>query len=252
MNVAICGSSSTEASARLLASTCKVPVTINAFPKKHVDVAVSFGFGCSYTNDGMGMADKWVNDPRYVRVFSNKSNASVVLLVSGVNHPLLTRLEFPAILRRQRHMDGSGLRLVNNEQELEAARAESPMPLLYKAIQSEPTGEIRVHVWDGKPIRLVRRVCDDPVQVAPHIYVRTTSNGWTFRGINKENWKRLKTPIEYAVKSVKSVGWNFGAVDLVQDMHTEHWHVLEVNSGPELLGATLSAYAEVIEALKEE
>ena len=107
-------------------------------------------------------------------------------------------------------------------------------PLYTKYTKKEK--EYRVHVFDGRVIDVCekrkRRGAEDS-----HPYVRTLNNGWVFCRTDvciADVGKQL------AIDAVRSLGLDFGAVDLIY--RSNKHYVLEVNSAPGLQGQTLESY----------
>lgn len=71
--------------------------------------------------------------------------------------------------------------------------------------------------------------------------VRSNTRGWKFSNVKLENVP--KTLVSEALKAVKAVGLDFGAVDCVMDQSKEPW-IIEVNTGPGLEGTPFTKYVE--------
>lgn len=71
--------------------------------------------------------------------------------------------------------------------------------------------------------------------------VRSNTRGWKFSNVKLENIP--KALVDEALKSVKALGLDFGAVDCVMDAEKNPW-IIEVNTGPGLEGTSFTKYVE--------
>jgi glutathione synthase/RimK-type ligase-like ATP-grasp enzyme len=71
--------------------------------------------------------------------------------------------------------------------------------------------------------------------------VRSNTRGWKFSNVKLENVP--KPLITEAVKAIKALGLDFGAVDCVMDAEKQPW-IIEVNTGPGLEGTPFTKYVE--------
>lgn len=141
--------------------------------------------------------------------------------------------------RKSQHHDGDDLAQQTGDFYVE------PIPTTY---------EFRVNVFGGKVVRTGLKIpkpgatqttLQTPVGPIP---IRTGGGGWT--------WTYSQAPLdatntnrgplrEIAVKAVKTLGYDFGAVD-VGYRGNGQWVVFEVNSAPALEGDDLGRYGELI------
>lgn len=77
--------------------------------------------------------------------------------------------------------------------------------------------------------------------------VRSNRKGWKFSHVKTIN----KDMEKLAVKALKAIGLDFGAVDCCVDAEGKPW-IIEINSGPGLDGTTLKAYVEKFNAVVED
>lgn len=110
------------------------------------------------------------------------------------------------------------------------------------------TKEYRLHVVNEEVIAVQQKRRDsDSEQSRDERLIRNYSNGWVFC-INDVVWPDDSIEDEahqQAVAAVKSLGLDFGAVDLVLEKETNVPFVLEVNTAPGLESETVrSRYAE--------
>lgn len=104
--------------------------------------------------------------------------------------------------------------------------------------------EYRVHVFNGEVIDYVQKKLKLGASKQPGYspYVRNHPNGWIFARQGVTISDRVR---EVAVQAVRSLGLDFGAVDLAVDK-AGHVVVFEVNTAPGLEGTTITKYAEAI------
>jgi len=73
-------------------------------------------------------------------------------------------------------------------------------------------------------------------------YIRNRKNGWIFA---RQNLKIPNNIEELALKTLKELELDFGAVDIIYDLDAKKLKVLEVNTAPGLEGTTLHKYVEM-------
>lgn len=109
----------------------------------------------------------------------------------------------------------------------------------------DSVAEYRQHVWDGRAIRIGKKVqVDPPHRIQP---VRSRNNGWHidygYKPSSAEFIERIRTLTKGAVACL---GYPGGAVDILEGRDNQ-LYVLEVNSAPSLRDAnTLGAYVRAI------
>lgn len=135
---------------------------------------------------------------------------------------------------------GEGIVLVENRAELPVA------PLYTKYIPK--TEEYRVHVFKDEAFFIQRKarkkeVPDEKVNWK----IRNLAGGFIFANQDVDVPKECK---EAAVKAVKSLGLDFGAVDIIWNKRRNIFYVLEINTAPGLAGTTLEKYSEQFRKLK--
>lgn len=107
--------------------------------------------------------------------------------------------------------------------------------------------EYRVHVVDGKVIGVRRKVAKKDTHIR-NWKVRSHKNGFVFQ---KNDIDPDPKVLEQAVISVKAVGLDFGAVDVVWNAFREQAYVLEINTAPGLEGSTVEDYSKALIELTE-
>ena len=105
-------------------------------------------------------------------------------------------------------------------------------------------GEYRVHVFNGKVIDYQKkRKREEAIENGDIIdNIRNLDSGWVYC---RNNLNRIQDNEQLAIKSTKSLGLTFGAVDIIRDIN-HHSYVLEVNTAPGLEGLTLINYTNAI------
>ena len=135
---------------------------------------------------------------------------------------------------------GEGIRLVNFDDEL------SPDAKLYvRYIKKQD--EYRLHVFTGGVFFIQRKaraldVPDDEV----NWQVRNHANGFIYANQNVELPDVAK---QMATEAIRTLGLDFGAVDLIYNARQNKFYVLEVNTAPGLHGSTLEAYTKKFQEL---
>lgn len=101
--------------------------------------------------------------------------------------------------------------------------------------------EIRVHVIGDEVVDFTqkRRVRDFEGDARSRYWIRTYGNGWVY---TREGVRLRDSDKAIAIKAVRVLGLDFGAVDMRLRDGANGAAVLEVNSAPGLAGSTLDAY----------
>lgn len=113
-------------------------------------------------------------------------------------------------------------------------------------IYREPTREVRIHVVHDRVVRIQGKYKDFPEQAARNPYVRNYEQGYRFRAPKQKLHSRRR---EQAIESVRALGLDFGAVDMLLFGDGAESLVLEVNTAPSCSPMTLAAYAQAIKEL---
>lgn len=130
---------------------------------------------------------------------------------------------------------GAGIRLVESGGEEAISRA----PLYVQYIPKKQ--EYRIHVCGGQAVDIQRKarrkdVADEDINWK----IRNHDNGFVFA--RNEDGVVPPDVIVQAVNSVKILGLDFGAVDVIFNDKEQKAYVLEVNTAPGLSGTTLEGY----------
>lgn len=199
--------------------------------------------------------------------------------VSTLTEEELDNFEYPVILRTNQHHGGRGLavclckgqvkkllenninnfghimelKAFDNEYRLHVCNGEV-IKAARKTIQSDPVAAWKTNYFEKIEKIFERReenldpdivnTCLDAVAAdltLPDLLVKSNKRGWCFKNVKLENVdESLK---ENAIKAVKTVGLDFGAVDCAIDFDGNAY-VIEVNTGPGLQGSTLDVYLD--------
>lgn len=184
-----------------------------------------------------------VNSIEALRNASDKLRAFQLMRSQGVPVPNFwpSSSELPTfesssttlLARTRRGWQGQGITV------WEAGRSTTP-PLADLYVEYVPNRrEYRVHVFQGRVIRVQGKYLDFPEQHT-NPYIQNYQQGFRFRSPNVQvNQDRL----DAAVAAVAALGLDFGAVDLLigEDRQT---YVLEVNTAPSCSPLTARAYVD--------
>lgn len=198
---------------------------------------------------------KVLNNPYNTEVYKDKLKALLKMEHGGVNVPRFAwykqrdiidsgTLTYPLIGRTRYHYGGSGFKFIENAEQL---RIDNQSDYWMEYIGGEDKREYRVHVFKDTVIRVQRKkpkLNERGEEIEPRSYVcRSNSNGWRFSlcDINRIHIDIL----EQAIKAVRVLGYDFGAVDIIRVPITNSTYVLEVNSGMGLDNAGLSFYLKL-------
>lgn len=149
------------------------------------------------------------------------------------------------ILGRTRNgHSGQGIEVYDPASFYEGTYPEQPTtPHEWYSIYHEPTREVRVHVVDDRVIRVQGKYLDYPEQAQLNPFMRNWATGYRFRTPRRDLRSRRK---EIAISAVKTLGLNFGAVDMLLFGTERKAMVLEVNTAPSCSPMTANAYAEAL------
>ena len=186
----------------------------------------------------------WLNNPAQVNIASNKLTALRKLQEGGVSIPNFTEdrevadSEMDSIVVRHdlREHSGKGIELITRRNQ-----TVPDAPLYTELIDSK--AEYRVHVFNGEVIDYIkkRRESDDLPQ-GDEKYIKSHNNGWIF---TRENLRQLERVEQQALDSIRALGLDFGAVDIVMDYNGDVY-TLEVNTACAMEGQTVESYINAI------
>lgn len=206
-------------------------------------------WGCSQLPLKVAPGQTVLNKPEAVANAKCKLRTFELFRKAGVPHPQWWTPENVKEAKRQgailiartttRGSGGEGIVVVREEDKLPKA----PLYTLYIRKDSE----YRVHVVGDKAIQIQQKRKDtEAEQDQDQKLIRNHANGWVFavNNVQFKNDRQRERVVEASIAAVRSLGLDFGAVDLVVDRKTGEPFVLEVNTAPGLESPTLiGAYA---------
>lgn len=134
---------------------------------------------------------------------------------------------------------GEGITILQEDDEVIEA------PLYTKYIPKK--NEYRIHVFRDNAFFIQRKARNKEIpDEQVNWQVRNHGNGFIFAHKDVEITDEAK---DVAIMAVKTLGLDFGAVDLVQNVKTKKWAVLEVNTACGLSGETVEKYVEQFKGL---
>jgi len=195
---------------------------------------------------------KWLNNPVRVRNASNKLTTLKMLDNAGIKVPQFTTdmdraLLFDTIVVRHSLTghSGQGIEIIDGYDHYIPNA-----PLYTEYIPAK--AEYRVHIFDGNVIDISKKVRMEepdlgypPVPDEPdeeEMMIKSHKNGWMFArgGINfNPELGRI------AIKAVKTLGLDFGAVDIIRGEDNEYY-TLEVNTACGMETSTENSYVTAI------
>ncbi len=112
-------------------------------------------------------------------------------------------------------------------------------PLYVKYIKKAK--EYRAHVINGRVVDVQEKRKRRSVENSMVDYrVRSSATGWVYCRDDVDYGDAL---VDLAVDSVRALGLDFGAVDIIYNAHYNKYYVLEVNTACGMEGATIELYA---------
>jgi len=172
-------------------------------------------------------------------VIFNKLKAYKIMKEAGINQSRLFYKgdeipdeTFPLLARKEYHSQGRDIIFVENREQLEELD-DFKYDFLVQYI--DKTSEYRVHILGDKAIVNVKFTDDENADGI----IRNHRKNWRQITYDRQYKDEL---IELARKAVKSLGYDFGAVDIIRK--GDKLYVLEVNSSSGLEDRKLQEYAD--------
>lgn len=199
---------------------------------------------------------KWINGAFAVQLASNKADTFKILKNAEINIPEFTfskeeangwyndgsRVVCRTLLTGH---SGAGIILVSAASNIPLVDA----PLYVKYYPKEC--EYRVHVFDGQVIDVQQKRRRTDYDGEVDMQVRNHQTGWVYCRNSYNPPVCIDQIKEQCVKSVKALGLDFGAVDVIYSKkHNKFW-ILEVNTAPGMEGTTVEIYANAIKTFLE-
>ncbi len=116
-----------------------------------------------------------------------------------------------------------------------------PAPLYTEYIPKK--AEYRFHGFGGQVIDVQEKRKRRGFEAERNTRVRNMHNGYVYC---RDGLTPPDGAADLAVRAVAALGYQYGAVDIIYNEKRNQSYVLEVNSRPGLMGATLAKYADAI------
>lgn len=219
--------------AKELARACECRTTREFVPRRYPHFIVNYGagFAGAHLNANAGKL--------------NKLSQYKKLREAGVSQPRMFEKgetipddAFPLLARKKYHTQGQDIIFINSRRDLERINGyqyDFLTEYVYK------TSEYRVHIL-GDDAFVSVKFCGDNPSADP--FVRSHSNGWRQIEYNGE-WK--DELIMLATKAIDTLGYDFGAVDIIR--RKDKIYLLEVNSAPGLEPRKLALYTQYFKSM---
>lgn len=206
---------------------------------------VVINWGSSKIDRALPNLEKIFNKPEAVAIAANKLSTFKTLIRANVNIPSFTTKKEEAkqwlgkseIVARSilTGHSGQGITIVGKEDQ------ELPDAKLYTEYIPK-RNEYRIHVFQDKAFFIQRKARKQEVpDEEVNWKVRNLAGGFIFAHKEVDVGEDAK---KQAVKAVKALGLDFGAVDIVYNEKQQKYYVLEVNTACGLEGTTLEKYCE--------
>jgi len=188
---------------------------------------------------------KWINNPKYIMTVSNKITALSRFKKFNLSHIPYTTSKAVAqkwhddghivFARTKYGYSGKGIKIVNLTDDL-------PNAQLYTRYIPKDR-EFRIHVIKNKVVVVVEKIKGND---SAHPLISSFKKGWIFKRDNIIEPVGLRS---LAIKAVKCLNLDFGAVDIIYTSNNDKCYLLEVNTSPGLIEPTTSIYAECFKNL---
>ncbi len=189
----------------------------------------------------------WLNKPPTVAVASNKLSAFRRFTQENVACPEWTQdgtvantwLTSGNVVVCRNLLNSHGGRGIILVQSPEDELPRVPLYVKYKKKRKE----FRVHVFNGQVIDVQEKRKQKDFDGEVDSFIRNHDNGWVFC---RDNVVKPDNIDDLTVRACRSLGLDFGAVDIIWNSLENKCYVLEVNTAPGLEGTTLTNYTNAI------
>lgn len=150
--------------------------------------------------------------------------------------------QFPVLGRKYQHTRGNDIVVIKNREELNTDRSQ------FYSKYIDKHSEYRVHVLGEEVVSVAKKIKEED---GADEYVWNRHRGWKQIEYNGKFKERL---IAEAIKAVRAIGYDFGAVDIVLDQSVSPYVpvVLEVNSAPSLNERRTALYSDYFIAASQD
>lgn len=233
-------------SAKLLANKLGVLRVRDSYTPKLRDTIINWGKSNLITSYPANV----INNPNAVRIASNKLLTYQTLDDGEVTYlPEWTtsKLEAEQWITEGYKVycrttltghSGSGIVIASTIDELVTA------PLYTR--NSKSKYEYRVHVFKGNVIDVQQKKKRSDWEGTSIPGIRNFANGWVYA---REGVECNSFVTDAAIHAVKTIGLDFGAVDIAYNQHDGKVTLYEVNTAPGIEGTTLDNYAQAFKEL---
>jgi predicted ATP-grasp superfamily ATP-dependent carboligase len=173
-----------------------------------------------------------INSGESIIKASNKRMSALILQRRKIPSPKIflhvediRATDLPVVRRLKHHSRGSDIKLVTSLRHI-------PQGDYYSKF-IESNCEYRIHVFDGKAIRVQLKVKGEETVDDDRDFIHNVENGFLLKDTFDHNLNLEKEMIPIAENAVKLLGLDFGAADVLVGKDNKPY-ILEVNSAPRL------------------
>jgi len=216
--------------------------TVSKRARRRGDVLIRYGLAYNPEADRrfkvvINRAEAIVNARNKLRALRIMASKGVVVPPYFTSKYQIAIEDLPVLARSYSHTRGSDIVYIDSMEKLWGTYAD------YYTQYIPAKHEYRVHVFNGEPIRLQKKIAkaEDAspiIKNAEHGYILADNFKYT------SLLKRERKVINAATRAVEALGLDFGAVDVLYYERTPY--VLEVNTAPALDSYGLQLYALII------
>ncbi|RLC82920.1 MAG: hypothetical protein DRI61_00860 [Chloroflexi bacterium] len=198
------------------------------------DVLIRYGVS-SYPNKDLEF-DYVLNKADDIKLASNKLRCSRYLLLHGVLTPTIyiekdLIEEFPVLGRRRYHSRGDDIVFIENRRQLRRDHSN------YYVKYIDGIAEYRLHVFrnldnpeDYEAIRLCKKINTSGEEHR----IRNVEHGYVFKDHYHHDIEIEEDIIREGIRAMKTIGLDFGAIDVLIERETLLPWILEINTAPRL------------------
>lgn len=205
--------------------------------KKNADVAIRWGCTASFPSNIV------INKAASIAASSNKPNARntfaandvVIPATSNTSQGIANLPDGSYVIRPIAHYGGNNFIVADDKREAVAEfnRMARRHGGAYCSLLIKKTNEYRVHVAHGK----VLGIQEKPLPENGHrANMSIVGIPWTV--LRQDAWSAKMCRM--AINAVKSVGLDFGAVDIIKGPAKSEFYVLEINTSPQIASEIIS------------
>lgn len=128
---------------------------------------------------------------------------------------------------------GNGIIILDSESEI----VDAPLYTMYIKKESE----WRLHYIGGQLAFIQRKVKDPNIEQPKDWRIRAHQNGFIYQQNNESIPEKV---IEQGNLAYKTIGLDFGAIDIIYNKRNDKAYILEINTAPGLENTTVNIYAQ--------